>query len=370
MSWNSDKQANDQKLVVFPEPRTIESQAARWLAKLDAENPSREDIEAFKQWIAEDKQHRQEFESLVNFWDEMNVLTQVVTPRERAWQSKPANRGKDASKRLNRRFAIAGTALATMLMAVLVNLSPWQWSSSQVYVTAVGEQKEVTLPDNTKVSLNTNSRFEVHYSEKRRGVYLMQGEAHFDVHHDADRPFEVYVGNSLVRALGTAFAVHLMTDKNVEVIVTEGVVEIGNVLPQSINSALKQPAATTDANTSKNDKPDAYTRVSAGKKATLTRDAEKQVILAEIKQLDDKLSWRKGVLVFQREPLERVVNEMSRYTSMKIVIPERQLRELEVGGIFKIGDTESLFEALRHGFGVHVEYVSDDYVYLASGQPQ
>ena len=80
------------------------------------------------------------------------------------------------------------------------------------------------------------------------------------------------------------------------------------------------------------------------------------------------LSWRQGVLVFKNESLQQVVAEVSRYVDLKIVIPERKSRELKVGGIFKVGDTESMFEALREGFNIHAEYVSDELVYLISDE--
>lgn len=85
-------------------------------------------------------------------------------------------------------------------------------------------------------------------------------------------------------------------------------------------------------------------------------------------QLQKQLSWRQGMLVFKGEPLQMVVDEVSRYTNLKIIIPERSAREMKVGGLFKVGDTESLFEALRDGFDIHVQEVSDDVVYLISSE--
>ena len=65
-----------------------------------------------------------------------------------------------------------------------------------------------------------------------------------------------------------------------------------------------------------------------------------------------------------------MVDEVSRYTNLTIIIPERSAREMKVGGLFKVGDTESLFEALRQGFDIHVKEVSNDVVYLISSDQQ
>ena len=52
-------------------------------------------------------------------------------------------------------------------------------------------------------------------------------------------------------------------------------------------------------------------------------------------QIEEQLSWRQGMLLFKGEPLQKVVDEVSRYTQLKIIIPERSARELKVGGYLK-----------------------------------
>ena len=59
------------------------------------------------------------------------------------------------------------------------------------------------------ITLNTNSQIQVDYSEKQRNIRLLQGEAHFEVAKDRDKPFHVYAGNGRAQAVGTAFAVYL-----------------------------------------------------------------------------------------------------------------------------------------------------------------
>ena len=56
----------------------------------------------------------------------------------------------------------------------------------------------------------------------------VQGEVHFEVSPDKSRPFEVYAGNRLVRAVGTAFSVRLDKDR-VRVVVSEGIVDLAVV---------------------------------------------------------------------------------------------------------------------------------------------
>ena len=359
---------NGGAVLDFPENKSIQTQASEWLAKLDAEQPSKRDLADFKQWVNADSAHRIAFEELVEFWDEMNILTQAVLPRELLTNGLLANE-LAANKLLpeqpiQRRpwYASMQTVMGAALLAIaaVVATITMQLPSTTIYTTGVGEQKTVQLADNSIVQLNTNSRLEVHYSDSTRRLTLSQGEAHFDVAHNPNRPFEVYAGQGLVRAIGTAFTVHIRKI-DIEVIVTEGTVELDRAAQPNIETNI-----TVDQNANTIAKP--TVKASAGSVLTYDKDLLNDVELMVASQLEKQLSWREGMLVFKGEPLQNVVDEVSRYTNLKIIIPERSAREMKVGGLFKVGDTESLFEALRDGFDIHVKEVSNDVVYLISNE--
>ena len=367
-STESSNENNSGAVLDFPENKSIQTQASEWLAKLDAEQPSKRDLADFKQWVNADSAHRIAFEELVEFWDEMNILTQAVLPRELLTNGLLANE-LAANKLLpeqpsQRRpwYASMQTVMGAALLAIaaVVATITMQLPSTTIYTTGVGEQKTVQLADNSIVQLNTNSRLEVHYSDSPRRLTLSQGEAHFDVAHNPNRPFEVYAGQGLVRAIGTAFTVHIRKI-DIEVIVTEGTVELDRAAQPNIETNI-----TVDTNANSTAKP--TVKASAGSVLTYDKDLLNDVELMVASQLEKQLSWREGMLVFKGEPLQNVVDEVSRYTNLKIIIPERSAREMKVGGLFKVGDTESLFEALRDGFDIHVKEVSNDVVYLISNE--
>ena len=95
-----------------------------------------------------------------------------------------------------------------------------------------------------------------------------------------------------------------------------------------------------------------------------------RVELAEMKvaKIAEKLAWQHGILTFDQEPLENVVREMGRYVSVELVIPDKKLRQFRVGGIFKLGDTDAMFEALNQGFGIQSKRVSENVIYLVSSE--
>lgn len=74
--------------------------------------------------------------------------------------------------------------------------------------TEKGQKTNITLPDGTRVWLNSASRlsYDNRYNLRSREVNLV-GEGYFEVAKDPERRFRVNTGNYTVEALGTAFNV-------------------------------------------------------------------------------------------------------------------------------------------------------------------
>ncbi len=103
----------------------------------------------------------------------------------------------------------------------------------------------------------------------------------------------------------------------------------------------------------------------AGQSTTFNHEVD---VIRSVKEAEmaRKLSWRDGMLVFSGESLEYVVEEVSRYTPISIEFTDPELRDLRIGGYFKVGEIEALFEVLESNFGVQVSQISDDVVQLSS----
>jgi transmembrane sensor len=101
-------------------------------------------------------------------------------------------------------------------------------SGKQVYETAISQQRTVTLADGSAVQLNTHTRLEVQLSGKLRELHLLEGEALFTVAHDTTRPFEVHVGEAVVRAVGTQFNIRRDV-RDTTVSVLEGAVHVSAI---------------------------------------------------------------------------------------------------------------------------------------------
>jgi transmembrane sensor len=339
-----------EKVIQFPTARQIEAEACAWIAQLDGGEPTQEDLDAFREWIHRSPRHQQELKRLSAIWGDLNVLTELDVPI----RSRPPS----LLHRLN--FRAAGIAVSLLFGVVVSAYVMWPAKHNQgpeanrVFTTAIGERKPVTLADGSKILLNTDTRIEVEFSPAQRVIHLLQGEAFFEVAHNANYPFLVYAGGNVVRAVGTAFSVHI-EKHDVAVMVTEGTVELASVSPspEVTQGGLAKPRTIK------------LVAINAGQGATVDEHVE-AIETIKPAEVTRKLSWREGVLSFSGEPLEQVVEEVSRYTSVKIVISDPSIRNIAIGGYFKAGETEAMFEALETSFGVRVTRVNDRLVYLAA----
>lgn len=134
-------------------------------------------------------------------------------------------------RRRKRRRILAAVATSAASLAAVAVFSLYlvtQYSSAENYAfcTEAGEKVCITLPDSSRVWLNSGS--ELHYSEAalsgKRKVEL-KGEAFFEVKKHARRPFVVYAGDASVTVTGTEFNVKLCPEGYVQTALVSGSVK-------------------------------------------------------------------------------------------------------------------------------------------------
>lgn len=361
--------------MVSGNKQTITREACAWIARLDASEPTEKMHDEFRLWMAKSPEHAAEIKRLSVLWGELNILTELAVPQE------PLSVQKREKVTRFWPSAIAGAVIAaTVLLSVALlfnsaKLDGLYFNDGQTYITAVGEQRRITLDDGSTMLLNTNSEVEVRYDAEQRRIHLLSGQAHFDVQKDPVRPFLVYTSQGVVKAVGTAFSVYLKND-GIDVTVTEGTVEfdVAKHLDNTADAASmgKKNIVRNNTGTVNSSEVEAgisnhvaVARVTAGQRAT-AHGAIASIETIEKDRLEREQSWQEGVLRFSGEPLERIVTEISRYTQQTIIIEDPQLRTLRLGGVFKLGETEKLFSALESGFGVQIKRSGDKVILLSS----
>ncbi len=282
-------------------------------------------------------------------------------PKVKAWLDEAVGPAFSAGRRERKRLIRRWAAAAALVLAIGLGAGGYLLhSSGQRYQTRVGEQRDVVLPDGSKVTMNTDTMLRVHYSGERRYLVLERGEALFAVKRDPARPFDVVAGDTLTRALGTEFNVDMRTTK-VTVSVLEGAVHVvaangaGNVsagIPRSRaleKAGLKPIAALAKGQALEFDREGGHTL------------EEK----ADLKRID---AWRTRRLEFSDTPLLEAVEEFNRYSTTRVVVGTTELSPVRVTGVFRIGDAQGFLFSLREV--LHVEtHESDDEIVLLRPAP-
>lgn len=335
----------------FPRHDQRYNEASEWIAKLD-KGLSAADQEALQKWMAADQENQAVLLELASLWDKMGVLSRLSDLFPEA-ASRPSR---------SRRVAFATAVLITAVAGIwtVIGLSPddapdvsqalFGPDSGTFYETAIGEQSTVQLPDGTQLVLNTNSRVRVHFKDEFRLLMLEQGEFHVEVARDATRPLSVFVGDRIVKAIGTAFGLEIASDQRIELIVTEGRVLVG--VQQSLHGRTAEVSPSV--------------AVSAGEQITLGGPEEEDITTVSPEEIEIELSWRQGNLVFRGESLEDAVAEIGRYTTVEFVILDDDLKKVRIGGLYRVDDVDGLLATLRENFDVSSERTSDGKILLTS----
>ena len=149
---------------------------------------------------------------------------------ERIAALRPAPRRKLGRKIWFRAVGYAASAAALIAVGILAGRSGGTGLSDSFNTICVdaGSKSRIVLADGTQVTMKASSklRYPASFGSGPREVWL-DGEAYFDVEHDAKHPFDVVTPNLRVRVLGTVFSVRsLRGDHMAETTLAEGAVSL------------------------------------------------------------------------------------------------------------------------------------------------
>ncbi|MBS0419817.1 MAG: FecR domain-containing protein [Proteobacteria bacterium] len=310
--------------------RRARAEAAAWIVKLHGPSRSREVEAAFRHWLAQSAQNAREFEKVTEVWDGARGV-----PR-------PA-----AHRRQRPLLVLAKAASVILLFGVGAFLTYQHWTRDS-YTTRIGEQRLVRLEDGSRLSLNSDSAVEVHYTRARRLLALTRGEAYFEVAQNTARPFVVSAGGHNVTALGTAFVVRYEPEQTA-VILVEGRVSVSNTANSSPDAspavAVKQVLAP-------------------GERLVLARNAAPRL---DSPRIDTVTAWRHGEVVLERTPLAEAIAEMNRYEDDKLVLDSPAIGDLQISGIYHTGDSAGFAQSVARLY--HLEVTESGKHILLSRSP-
>ena len=235
--------------------------------------------------------------------------------------------------------AAAALLLGLLIPAARLFVKPKTEQVAIQYIieaTQRGEIKTIVLPDQTKVTLNVESRLKYPDVFAGERSVELQGEAIFEVTPDSERPFTVATADMNVRVLGTVFDVKAYPDDELLMVsVASGKVEVG----------LRGEMGKTG-------KTGGNSYILLGKNHQVKIDkttgkSEKLIIDAE-----EYLSWTDGTLLFHRTTVRDAVNMLNRYyTQLIFELAQGEYPDLITGEIDpkKVGMT---LEPIFRSFGL------------------
>lgn len=279
--------------------------ASAWHARLESGASSEEDLMAFTAWLESDPRNRSAFDAVDGAASAAVELLSLN--RELAVLPPPP-----ATRRLSSRMFLGMAGLAAAVLAAVVARPDFFLAQQrEVVATAAGERRAVALADGSTVHLNTNTQILVAMNGRTRSVELEKGEALFEVVQDAARPFDVEVGDRLVRVVGTAFNV-LRHDGRITVTVESGKVD---VLADGVRGNV---------------------RLEPGDQYAAREGAQSY----QVAKIDPAAvsAWREGRAVFTNATLSEVASDLSRYYGRPIVVRDQDVARLRFSGILKIED--------------------------------
>jgi transmembrane sensor len=291
----------------------IRQQAAEWVVALQtagADEHARLQAEC-DTWQAKDPRRRQ-------------VLEQI----ERMWQAtEPAQ-----ARRRQRRRQLTG--LGAVLLAVLFGTQlPWAYWGAD-HRTAAGEIRALTLPDGSRLVLNSGSAIDLDYSDTTRTVELVRGELLATVAKAPDRPFSVVTRDLTATALGTQYSVRLENGFT-RVAVQESKV---SVTPRHSDEQLE---------------------LSAGQQADLNRDG----VLARETIPSQRPDWADGRLAFSNAPLTDVVKRLAHHRPGLLTLDDALAQSpRRFTGVLPADDSDAALALLADTLNLEVRYLTPWYV--------
>lgn len=292
---------------------SITDQALAWFAKLQKGGIGKVEKQQFELWCKLNPSHLKAYEQTEQFWRQLEVPAKAIHARMQAGESRPITKP-------SRWPYFTWVNCCLLLFAVISLQLPGfiqDWQSD--YVTVAGERRIIALADSSRLTLNTNSAVIIEFSGTQRTVKLLRGEAYFEVAANKVRPFVVVADEVAARAVGTAFSVAALDSNKKEITVSEGVV--------TVTSGTQNQQLLANQ----------HVRWRGGGLES-----------AETVDIENYLAWRHGQVVFSRQPLAEVIQEVNRYRKWPIIIANRALAKRVISGVFKTDDPKAVISALTH----------------------
>ena len=290
-----------------------------------------EGAESLREWLSRSEANRIFFRKTQGIWYGVHTYGNEPFNKQIAYKHCIARIKEDekeelATSKRKKYFSLSlkkWGMIAALFVGLLGGVQFLQETENDLYSITVplGSKSQLTLPDKSLVWLNAGTSFEYKYDhQKKERKVKIKGEAYFEVAKDKDAPFIVETGYVDVRVLGTKFNVTSYSEEN------------------QINISLLEGSISLQ----RQDK-DAHP-ILVSPNETAVYDKLKKDILISQTDASRTILWTKGILEFEDETFERIVQQISRKYNIRIDITDMSLNKKRFYGTF--GENESVYDVL------------------------
>jgi transmembrane sensor len=319
----------------------VEARAAarHWVVRLADGDATAEDRMLFDRWLIESEDHALCYSEALRLYSAVGDLSDRFPER-----AIPPSR-----RHLARTIAWGGGLIALAAALVLAFLGPFSnHPEGPRYASATGQLRSLKLPDGSVVTLGARTELQMAFTRGERRVRLGDGEAYFRIAHNADRPFFVEAGGTIVRVIGTEFEVKA-SGARVKVSVRRGIVEVTK--PGPILAAMGGISF----------------RLTGGEELAIPDTTP--VIAAVHKAEGPPAAWLEGFLAYDDARLSDVVADANRYSSVPIRITDPALAGLRVTAAYPTDQLDRMLASLDAGLPVDIDR-TDGEIRIVAARPE
>lgn len=300
------------------------------LEKFFCKKATTEEIKELNLWIATNNNH-QEFDSFCEkVWGLNSTKQTDPNTRKEIWKNLNITiRNHDNKKRSfnlpDTLYRIAVGVLIPLCIGlftyILIYRTPKNTSVPFEAVVDYGQKANLTLPDGTKVWLNSGSKlkYDEAFNIKERTIYL-DGEAYFEVAKNPKKKFTVSCNGLNVEAIGTVFNVKgYHSDTQVTASLINGSIKVYNKNKCTLlhpNEALEYSKIENLFSKSK---------------------------ITDIREID---FWRRNILFFRSATLEEISKTLERAYGITIRFKSEDLKQVTFSGSIRNNSLTNVFHII------------------------
>lgn len=319
----------------------LHKEAQHWLLRLTSGTATTYDARAFEHWCGQSRAHVEAFAETRRLWENLGPAAQSWMARENAKVvSDNVVRLPRMQPRMSRR-AFLGAAIAASAALAVVHppLQLWPSLSDMVadYRTATGEQREVDLGQGIVIQMNTQTAMNLRKVQGRLvGIDLLGGEIQVKASAAASGAVSVFAAGGRIDVAALAKCNVRCYDSQVQVTGLDG----ATTLQYKGRSAVLETAQQADYGNG-------------------------QFSLVAPADIEITMAWRRRVLIFDGQPLAKVVEEINRYRPGKIILANDSLADRRVQARFSLNQLADVAALIQDAYGAKVTSLPGGIVILS-----